>query len=486
MLQAVGAERAILSILMKEPTLLFDIDDILSPSDFTNGGAEAIYSLIRDIILEDKAAQIDQYSLISRAEQRGVKDFLSLTHNGELLEALEHTSVGPGSLGRHVNAVKSMSVKRHTINMLDDVKDQVEEFTGDAVDLTSMVEDRVFQEMRSLDTGDEDIDCLADNFESVINAYADQNSLIGLDVGLPRWQRDVGALRNGTVTGLFARAKGGKSQFSAHCAVEVAVKQGLPVLYLDTELQLRMQQMRVAGILSGIGFSRIESGAWKSKQEEVDKLTECFGMVKDSPFYYKNIAGRSFRYVIPVIRKWFHKYVGKSEGDRPSCLVVYDYIKLMDMNDLKGAAEWQVLGFLLSAIHDVAAKLNIPILCLGQLNREALKVDSEGTIAGSDRITHNVDSLTILRWKRPDELEADGEQRGNAMMKALLARSGAGHDYNEWINLHFEKSSGQFKEDKRNSEVIAAIQGISPIRDRLEEAETAPFGELRQDETTRA
>lgn len=481
MLQAVGAERAILSILMKEPTLLFDIDDVLDASDFTNGGASAIFSLIKDIILEDKSATIDQYSLISRAEERGVKDFLTLTHNGELLEAIEQTSVSPSSLNRHVGAVKSMSIKRHTIGMLDELKDQIEDFGGDAVDLKAMVEDRVFQEMRSLDSGGEEIECLADDFEDVINAYADHNSFIGLDVGLPRWQRDVGALRNGTVTGLFARAKGGKSQFSAHCATEVAIKQGLPVLYLDTELQLRMQQMRVAGILSGIKYSRIESGAWKSNQEEIDKLTECFGQVKDSPFYYKNIAGRSVRYVIPVIRKWFHKYVGKSEGDKPCCLVIYDYVKLMDMGDLKSAAEWQVLGFLLSAIHDVAAQLNIPILCLGQLNREALKVDSESTIAGSDRITHNVDSLTILRWKRPEELEVDGEQRGNAMMKALLARSGPGHDYNEWINLHFDKSAGQFKEDKRNSEVLAAIQGMSPIRDRLEEVETAPFGDLRED-----
>jgi len=482
MLQAVGAERAILSILMKEPTLVFEIDDVIGPADFTNSGAEVIYSLIRDIVLEDRAAQIDQYSLISRAEQRGIKDFLSLTHNGELLEALEHTHVNSSTLGRHVNAVKSMSVKRQTISMLEQVKDQIEDFGGDAIDLKAMVEDRVFQEMRLLDSGGEEIECLADNFENVINAYADQNALIGLDVGLPRWQRDVGALRNGTVTGLFARAKGGKSQFSAHCAVEIAIKQRLPVLYLDTELQLRMQQMRVSGILTAIDFSRIESGAWKSNKEEVDKITKAFGLVKNSPFFYKNIAGRSIRYVIPVIRKWFHKYVGKSEGDTPCCLVVYDYVKLMDSSDLKNAAEWQVLGFLLSAIHDVAAQLNIPILTLGQLNREALRIDSESTIAGSDRITHNVDSLTILRGKKPEELEADGEQRGNCMMKALLARSGPGHDFNEWINLHFDKSAGQFKEDKRNSEVIAAIQGISPIRDRLEEVETAPFGELRQDE----
>ena len=397
-----------------------------------------------------------------------------------MLEALQHTKVNPDSLGRHVNALKTASIKRNSIDFLDVLKDDVETFDGEPALLRSMIEDRVFNTMRSFDTGDDEIERLDANFAENINSYADINSLLGLDVGMPRWQRDCGGLRNGTVTGVFARAKAGKSQFSAHCAVQVALKQKLPVLYLDTEMQLRMQQMRVAGMLSKIPYSRIESGAWKSNPEEIATLEGCFAEVKDSPFFYKNISGSSFKYVIPVIRKWFHKHVGESVGDEPCCLVIYDYIKIMNMADIKNAAEWQILGFLLSAIHDVAAQLNIPILALGQLNREALKVDSESTIAGSDRITHNVDSLTIMRAKRQEEIDTDGEQRGNYMFKTLLTRNGAGHDYNNWINVHFEKGSGQFIEDKRNSEVIEALQGMRPIAQRLDEMETAPLGDLRQ------
>lgn len=483
MLQAVGAERAILSILMKEPTLLFDIDDVLSEVDFTNGAAAVIYGLIKDMVVQDKNVQIDQYSLITMADVKGCADFIEQTHDGKLLEALSETQVNPSTLGRHVSAVKTMSIKRNTIGMLDEVKDEVEQSDGDAMDIKLLVEDRVYREMQALDSHGDDFDNLATDFEAVIQSYADFNSLIGLDVGLPRWQHDVGAFRNGTVTGVFARAKAGKSQFAAHCGTEIAIKQGLPILYLDTELQLRMQQMRVAGILSDIPFSRIESGAWKNDKEQIEKLSECFEQVKASPFIYKNIAGRSIKYVIPLIRKFFHKFVGESEGDEPKCLIIYDYVKLMDMGDLKHAAEWQVLGFLLSAIHDVAAQLNIPILCLGQLNREALRVDSESTIAGSDRITHNVDSMTIMRAKREQELDFDGGKRGNYIFKGILARNGPGHDHNEWVNVFFDKSSGQFKEDKRRSEVLAALQGMNPVADRLAEEEMGPFGELRQDES---
>ncbi len=481
MLQAVGAERAILSIVLHQPELIFDIDDVIKEQDFTNVGARVIYGLIKDMVLADREGVVDYNTIISRAEEKGLTNFLKVTQNGQLLEALEQTKVNPDSLGNHVNAVKTATIKRETIQFLEGLKGDIEKFDGDAPLLAAMVEDEVFKTMQRFDTGDDEFEKIEDNFAEVINTFAETNDLIGLDVGMPRWQKDCGGIRNGTVTGIFARAKAGKSQFAAHCGVEIAIKQRLPILYLDTELQLRMQQMRTAGILSGISYSRIESGAWKSEREEIDILKNCFDVVKDSPFYYKNISGRSYRHVIPVIRKWFYKYVGKSIGDEPCCLVIYDYIKLMDMGDIKHAAEYQVLGFLLSAIHDVAAQLNIPILALGQLNREALKVDNEATIAGSDRITHNVDSLTIMRAKKPEEIDADGAQRGNYIFKALLARNGPGHEYNDWVNVHFDKGGGQFKEDKRNLEVIDAVQGMKPVAQRLDETGVAPLGNLQED-----
>lgn len=481
MLQAVGAERAVLSILMHHPELFFEIDDVLDSSDFTNGAAQVIYGIIKDVMLADKNTEIDHYTLISHAESTGISDFLQLTQNGQLLEVLEQTKVNPTTLGRHVNAVKTMTIKRNAISMLDGLKDEVEEYVGEPVDLKNMVEDRVFREMRALETGDEDIILMSRDYEETINKYAELNDIIGLNVGLPRWQRDCGGIRNGTVTGLFARAKAGKSQFAAHCGAQAAIYQQLPTLYLDTELQLRDQQMRLTSILSQIPFNRVESGAWKEEAAEVAKIKEGFGLVKDSPFYYKNISGRSVNHVIPVIRKFFHKYVGESKGDEVKCLVIYDYIKIMNMADIKGAQEWQVLGFLLSAIHDVAAQLNIPILALGQLNREALRMDNEYTVAGSDRIVHNLDSLTIFRQKRQEELDADGVARGTHIFKVPIARKGPGHPDGDHINVNFDKSAGQFKEDKRRSEVIEALGNTRPIRDRLEEMDEGPLGELRQE-----
>ena len=234
-------------------------------------------------------------------------------------------------------------------------------------------------------------------------------------------------------------------------------------------------------MMTGIPYHRVESGAWRSNPDELSKIKEAYKKVKGSKIYYKNIAGKPVNYVIPVIRKFIHKYIGgRTEGNIPRCLVVFDYIKLMNAADLKHAQEYQMLGFLLGALHDLVSDLNFPMIVLGQLNREALRTDTIASIAGSDRITHNVDSLTLFRKKKPEEIETDGIMRGTHLLKVLISRKGAGHDYDEWVNLHFDKSRGHFKEDKRNSEVNEAIRNQRPIQDRLSDDDTAEFGDIRE------
>lgn len=489
MLEAVGAERAVLAIVMKKPDEFFSVDEILDTEDFTNSGNSVIYSLIKDLVLEDPNVKLDDFTIISQAESKGIKDFFSLTHNGDLLEALRATqkSVSEESLNKYVATVKKASIKRHLISVLDALKDNVEDFDGSAMDMKNMVEDKIFKSVGDIDSSDEDIINLSKDFEDVINTYAETDATLGLDIGLPRWQRDIGNIRNGTLTGIFARAKEGKSQIAAHSMKKIGILGSelfgqLPVLLLDTEMQARNQQMRLCSMMTGIPYHRVESGAWRSKKEELDKIKEAFKAIKGAPIWYKNISGKSMNYVIPIIRKFVHKHVGgRTIGNVPRCLVIYDYVKLMNIADIKHAAEYQMLGFLLSSLHDLAADLNFPMIVMGQLNREALQRDTVAGVAGSDRIIHNLDSFTIFRRKKQEEVELDGIQRGTHMLKCLVTRNGSGHDNDNWVNLHFDKSCGAFKEDKRNSEVQEAIvAGSKALRDRMAEEDTNQFGNIRE------
>ena len=192
MLEAVGAERALLAIIMKKPDSVFIADEILEEDDFTNSGNKLIYSLMKDIVFEDANASLDHFILISRAEEKGIKDFFKLTQNGDLLEALEQTkkSVKESSLNKYIAAIKKATVKRRLLLTIDDLKDDIENYDGGLIDLRNFVEDTVLGTMRNIDAGEEDIVNLATDFEQTINEYADDDATMGLEIGFPRWERD--------------------------------------------------------------------------------------------------------------------------------------------------------------------------------------------------------------------------------------------------------------------------------------------------------
>ncbi len=471
-LEALMAERAILSILAKNPDKFYTLNEIVSEADFSNTGCSLIYGLVKDIILSGSGANIDAHLLLSEAERKGVDGFLEHTLGGELIDALLKMHVNPDNLGRYVADVKQASIKRALILKCDDLKDKIENYSGASIDLRNMVESDVLDSLRHLDNGGDDLVCLSEDFEEAINHYAERDGHIGVDIRLPKWQKDIGHIRNGSITGIFARTKVGKSQFSMWSAYNTALVDRQPTLYLDTELQPRQQQMRLCGIISGIPYDIIESGKWKHDKVMIARIKEAFKVVKEAPLYYKNIAGRSVHNVIPIIRKFVYKHLGGPiVGDQPKGLVIYDYIKLMDSHDLgKTLQEYQLIGLLLSGLHDCAANLNIPILALGQLNKQEE--------VGIDRIVHNVDSVTVLRPKKPEEIEEHGPARGSHALEVKYSRNGPGHEYDEWVNIHFDKSCGQFREDKRNSEIATVI---TRVKEQLELQDTKNFGDVKED-----
>jgi replicative DNA helicase len=469
-IEAHAAERAILSILIKEPDRFFTINDILLPGDFVNTGSALIYEIIKDLIVAEKSVKLDKHIIIATAEQKNVDGFYHHTLNGELIDAIVEQNINANNFVKFVAAVKQASLKRALINKCEDLKDDIELWDGKTIDMRNMVETSILDSLKALDTGEDEVQCLADNFEETINNYADLEGDMGIDIGLRRWQRDVGYIRNGAITGIFASTKVGKSQLSMWSAFQAAVIQRKPVLYLDTELQLRQQQMRLCGIMTGIPYNIIESGKWKGDREQIAKVKEAFAVIRDAPIYYKNIAGRSVHSVIPLIRKFVYKNLGGPIiGDEGKGLVIYDYIKLMDSTDVDRLQEYQLIGLLMSSLHDCAAHLNIPIMALGQLNKQE--------DIGIRRIVENVDSATIFRPKKLEELQEDGPSRGTHVLEARFARNGCGHSYNEWVNVHFDKSCGQFKEDKRNSEIVTVVK---KLKESLQQEATTNIGNISE------
>jgi len=124
------------------------------------------------------------------------------------------------------------------------------------------------------------------------------------------------------------------------------------------------------------------------------------------------------------------------------CLIVWDYIKLSRIDEVKdlGVGAHHIFGDTCMALHDFAEEFNLPILAFGQTNRSMNK--DFAMIAGAKDIVNLVDSITLFHKK--DVTDLVQAPQGTHEFHDLGSRYGQG--VSTHINIEADLSIGKFKE----------------------------------------
>jgi len=460
----IAAEKIFLGGIAARPLKLFEFLDYLTEDDFQHSATKMTFAAIRSLVMNKEANAITKSKLVAEAKALGHQNYLSATRDGAWIDEMLRESVEDHELNEHFLEIKRQTLKdsykrafEETSNYLTTTADPLSIMIGN-------VEDKIISQVHTLDRGENAPIALTKDIWQFIDDLADDPGNLGIDIGYPIWQDRVGQLRNGSLTLVVATAKAGKSQFALRAALNAARK-GLPVWLGDSELNKKEQQIRLVAMMARVPFQYVETGFWRMSPEELKKhgvtdeqqivaIQECGRRIRDPelrervlalPITYQSISGMDVSAVIPHLRRWILKDVKPDRNTKNAqCLVVYDYIKLATLTDLKAnhnIAEWQQHGINVAALHDTMKRYNIPGLAFGQTNNEV--DDGIHCVAGGKRISENATSVSYLKRKTDDELAFDGN--GTHFIKNWVTRYGAGTNIGH-INLDVDLSCGDFRE----------------------------------------
>lgn len=263
-------------------------------------------------------------------------------------------------------------------------------------------------------------------------------------------------MRRGTVNVIGARPKTGKTLLSDNIGFHIAHKHNIPVLNMDTEMNTVDHINRVLGMMTEVEINKIETGAFADSPDSKHKIMEAVAELKSTKLFYKSIAGKPFEEQLSIMRRWLIKEVGiNDDGTAKPCVIFYDYLKLMDTsgmtNDLK---EYQVLGFMMTSLHNFAVRYQVPIVAFIQLNRDGITKESTDSASGSDRIIWLCSNFTIFKRKSDEEIAEDGPNAGNRKLLPLVSRHGGGLDDNDYINCHMKGWCAKIEEGKTRLEIM--------------------------------
>jgi replicative DNA helicase len=445
----VWSERAILGACFRYGADVFiDVDDLVTDRSFTVDSNRTIFKCLRHLFGQDPECVPDVPSILSAARAIGLETVFEDAEELKHLRAVLNTPVEKNNARKLAAKVRKLEVARAGLEIGDQIKDGLLKVTGDesVAAILNLLEAPVFEFVNGLAKDQQDGPKPIGADIDLFLAHLEQHPVdqMGLPLGLPNWERAVGGgARPGTLNVFGARPKTGKTSLGLNIGRFVASQLNLPVLYLDTEMTDKDHKVKMLAALSGVPMKTIETGKFASTEEGRQKVAAAADVIRPMPYEPLSIAGQPFEETVAIMRRWLVRRVGLgSDGKAKPCLIIFDYLKLMEASGLsKHLQEFQLLGFIMTGLHNFAVKYGVPIVLFVQLNRDGIEAENSTAASGSDRIIWLCSNFTIFKPLTDEEMadQTGRKKKFNRKFKVSECRHGPGLDGDDFIYVDFQR-----------------------------------------------
>lgn len=479
-----AAERAVLSgIFNYGEDVYFDICDLIQEQSFTIDSNIYLYKCLKHIFTNHQNPKIDIALVLSSAEELSLSKILTKKEEIQHLQAIINFPVEKGNLRKFAAKIKKLEIARLLQQQLEEAKDRVVKISGNESigNIVGIAEDIIFNFTSMLSDTEDAPSELGKNIQDYIDEIiANPIDQIGIPTGFPVYDKSIGGgLRKSTVNVIAARPKTGKTLLADNMSFNIADLCDVPVLNLDTEMTREDHINRTLAMMTDVEINEIETGQFSKSPTKTDKINKAANKLKNLKIFHKSIAGKPFEDQLSLVRRWLIKDVGLNEdGTAKDCVIFYDYLKLMDSQGVsQDMKEYQVLGFMMTQLHNFATKYKVPVVAFVQLNRDGITKETTDTASGSDRIIWLCSNFTIFKRKTDEEIAEDGPAAGNRKLLPVISRHGGGLDDNDYINCHMEGQFAKIKEGKTRLELMKSDDSDNDIQEYIgDNEEEIPFG----------
>ncbi|MEX0597957.1 MAG: DnaB-like helicase C-terminal domain-containing protein, partial [Candidatus Paceibacterota bacterium] len=455
-----SAERAVLAgICTYGEDAFLDVADIIQESSFTIDSNALIFKCVKKLCESETKTKIDIASIYSIAQELSLSHVLSKKEEAQHLRAVMDFPVSLENVRKFAAKIRKLEIARLLRQQLELAQEKILDVTGSEPisSIIGLAEDSIFNFTSLLNDADGNPETIGLNIDEYIKAL-EENKIdqVGIPTGFPIYDQAIGGgLRKGTINVIGARPKIGKTLLSDNMGKNIAAL-GIPVLNMDTEMNKEDHIHRILAMMTEIEINNIETGKFAETADSKTKILQAGSELKGMKLYHKSIAGKPFEDQLAVMRRWLVKEVGlNDDGTAKECVIFYDYLKLMDSAGIsQDMKEYQVLGFMMTSLHNFAVRYKVPIVAFIQLNRDGITKESTDSASGSDRIIWLCSNFTIFKRKSDEEIAEDGPINGNRKLLPLISRHGGGLDDNDYINCHMKGWCAKITEGKTRLQII--------------------------------
>lgn len=419
-----GSERALLTICLNDSMKIVDCTTHgLTPQMMAVDGHKYIYMAIQYLVSHDKT--VDPVSIMNVYNSEEAIKAITELGGLDYLDTMQKTPVA-SNLEMFIDHIKQAALRREIHKKAELIQKQaLRDETTSTVMLIGQIENE-FRELGLSFSSDNEVYTMGQDLNERLKArIKNPTAITGLKTGWKKFDEITGGLGKGELTIVGARTKVGKSVTLLNWSNKIAIDDGIPTLYIDTEMTDEEQENRLLAMRSGVPEREIKSGmfvkdtfAGKAK-DKIKAVQKAAKEIKAGKLFHVYMPYFTAEAVLAVVKKYQIK--------EQIQMVVFDYIKLPSSDSKNANAEYQMLGYFTSSLKDMAGSLQLTVISAVQLNRTAIGAEEldDSMIGGSDRILQLANRLCFLRNKTEEEYAREGGmQNGNQKFKIAFQRGG--------------------------------------------------------------
>ncbi|MBN1118305.1 MAG: replicative DNA helicase [Bacteroidales bacterium] len=451
--QAVEFEEAALGGMMLEKDAVIEIIDILKPESFYKEEHQKIYSAILDLFGNDKA--IDILTVTDKLRQRKELDSIG---GPAFLTQLTSRVASAAHIEFHARIIQQKFIQRELIHVSSEIQNRAFDESVDVNDLLDYSEGALFnvaqgnikKEAAKMSV------ILKEAISQIEEASKNKNALIGVPAGYTQLDRMTNGWQKSDLIILAARPSMGKTAFVLSMARNMAVEHKKAVAIFSLEMASVQLVNRLISSEAELPSSKIRTG--QLSDEEWQKLEYRARRLEDAPMFIDDTPAIS----IFELRAKCRRLKRQHDID----IVIIDYLQLMTGPPESRGNREQEVSNISRSLKGIAKELNIPIICLSQLNRSVEsrpdKRPQLSDLRESGAIEQDADVVAFIH--RPEyygftEDENQMSLRGIAEIILAKHRNGAVGD----VRLRFQHEFTRFVDLEEN--LIGGFDDTDPAID---------------------
>ena len=341
----------------------------------------------------------------------GIRVLVAIVGLSEKVGAAAH-------LEYYVKILKQKSIQRDLIKASYEI---LKDSYDDSINVDKLIDEaqsKLYNAIQdNLKKDVQEISSIINEAMKAVERNQEKGGFSGVPSGFPSLDRVTRGWQNSDLIILAARPSVGKTAFALNLARNAAVDSHMPVAVFSLEMSALQLVMRLMTTESGLSADKLKGGA-KLDPWDWQQLETRLAALSKAPLYIDDTPS------IPLME--FRTKVKRLVNTKGVRLVIVDYLQLMQGPvELRGLREQEVAA-ISRTLKATAKELNIPIIALSQLSRNAVQ-RTGGTgkpqlsdLRESGAIEQDADMVIFIH--RPDYLGLGESPDGKETTQIIIAK----------------------------------------------------------------